>query len=230
MGRFVPPDGMIVVRKVLGDVVTPNRGTFLSLGLLGTLWTASGGFAAAIEALNIAYDAEETRPFWRTRPLAMILTLVIGLLLLVALATMIVGPHFGEWLANRMHLSQVWLWAWPYIHWMISVGFTVLAVEALYFLAPNVKQRFLATLPGALLSVGCWIGLSYLLGIYFRTFANFNKTYGTLGAGIALMVWLYWTGFAMLVGAELNAELAKRTEEGAIEQKGDPPASTKLVA
>jgi membrane protein len=231
MSRFIPPDGMVLVRKVIGDVVTPNRAAFLSLGLLGTLWTASGGFAAAIEALNIAYDAEETRPFWRTRPLAMILTLVIGLLLLIALATMIVGPHFGEWLASRIHLSQVWLWAWPYIHWTLSVSFTVLAVEALYFLAPSVKQRFLATLPGALLSVGFWIALSYLLGIYFRTFANFNKTYGTMGAGIALMVWLYWTGFAMLVGAELNAELAKRTKDGPIEQKkDDPPASMKLTA
>jgi membrane protein len=219
MGRFVPPEGMDVVRKVLAEAITPNRGTFLSIGFLGTLWTASGGFTAAIEALNIAYDVHETRPFWRTRLLAIILVLVIGLLLLVALSVMIVGPHFGQWLANRMHLSRVWLWVWPYVHWLISVGFTVLAVEALYFMGPNVKQRFRATLPGAVLSVGFWIGLSYLLGIYFRTFANFNKTYGTLGAGIALMVWLYWTGFAMLVGAELNAELAKRTREGAIEQK-----------
>ena len=231
MARFVPPEGMEIVRKVLSDAVTPSRGAFLSLGFLGTLWTASGGFAAAIEALNIAYDAEETRPFWKTRFLAMFLALVIGLLLLIALFIMILGPHFGQWLASQMHLSRVWLWVWPYIHWMISVGFTVLAVEALYFLGPNVKQRFLATLPGAILSVGFWIGFSFLLGIYFRTFANFNKTYGTLGAGIALMVWLYWTGFAMLVGAELNAELAKRTKEGAIEQKEeDPPAPIKLIA
>lgn len=231
MARFVPPEGMEIVRKVLSDAVTPNRGAFLSLGFLGTLWTASGGFAAAIEALNIAYDAEETRPFWKTRFLAMFLALVIGLLLLIALFIMILGPHFGQWLASQMHLSRVWLWVWPYIHWMISVGFTVLAVEALYFLGPNVKQRFLATLPGAILSVGFWIGFSFLLGIYFRTFANFNKTYGTLGAGIALMVWLYWTGFAMLVGAELNAEMAKRTKEGAIEQKEeDPPAPIKLIA
>ena len=231
MARFVPPEGMEIVRKVLSDAVTPNRGAFLSLGFLGTLWTASGGFAAAIEALNIAYDAEETRPFWKTRFLAMFLALVIGLLLLIALFIMILGPHFGQWLASQMHLSRVWLWVWPYIHWMISVGFTVLAVEALYFLGPNVKQRFLATLPGAILSVGFWIGFSFLLGIYFRTFANFNKTYGTLGAGIALMVWLYWTGFAMLVGAELNAEMAKRTKEGAIEQKEeDPPTPIKLIA
>ena len=231
MGRFVPPEGMEIVLKVLSDAVTPNRGTFLSVGFLGTLWTASGGFAAAIEALNIAYDAAETRPFWKTRFLAMVLALAIGLLLLIALFIMILGPHFGQWLASQMHLSRVWLWIWPYIHWMISVGFTILAVEALYFLGPNVKQRFLATLPGAILSVGFWIGLSFLLGIYFRTFANFNKTYGTLGAGIALLVWLYWTGFAMLVGAELNAELAKSTKEGAIEPKvEDPPAPIKLIA
>src|SRR5882757_11123980 len=90
MGRFIPQDGMVVVRKVLGDVVTPNRGTFLSLGLVGTLWTASGGFAAAIEALNIAYDVQETRPFWRTRPLAIGLTFAMGGLLLAALTIMIV--------------------------------------------------------------------------------------------------------------------------------------------
>jgi membrane protein len=176
MARFVPPDSMGLVRKVVSDVVTPNRGAFLSFGLLGTLWTASGGFSAAIEALNIAYDVEETRPFWKTRPLAVGLTFLIGLLLLIALGVMIVGPQFGEWLSYRAHLSWLWVWIWPYIHWTIAIGFTVLAVEALYFIAPNVKQRFWATLPGAILAVGCWIALSYLLGIYFRSFANFNKT------------------------------------------------------
>jgi membrane protein len=228
MTRFVPQDSMGLVRKVLADVVTPNRNAFLSVGLLGTLWTASGGFAAAIEALNIAYDAEETRPFWKTRPLAIGLTVLIGALLLIALGVMIVGPQFGQWISGRLHLSVLWQWLWPYIHWTVSVGFTVGAVEMLYFLAPNVKQRFFATLPGAIFAVGCWIGLSYLLGIYFRSFANFNKTYGTLGAAVALMVWLYWTGFAMLVGAELNAELAKKTRKGAIEQEPQPPVITKL--
>jgi membrane protein len=108
------------------------------------------------------------------------------------------------------------------------VSFAVLSVEALYFLAPNVKQRFWASLPGAILAVASWLALSYLLGIYFRQFANFNKTYGTLGAAVALMVWLYWTGFAMLVGAELNAELAKFSRKGKIPEKPEPPVITKL--
>jgi len=228
MSGFVPKDSIDLLRRVLATVVTPNRSTLLSFGIMGTLWTASGGFAAAIEALDIAYEVEEARPFWVTRPLAVALTLLVGVLLLIALAVMIVGPQFGTWVALRTNLSWLLAEAWPYIHWTVAVVFTVLAVESLYFLAPNVKQRFWATLPGAVLVVGCWIGLSYALGIYFRSFANFNKTYGTMGAVIALMVWLYWTSFFMLVGAELNCQLAKETRKGKIKQDEDPSGLTGL--
>ena len=228
MSGFVPQDTLELLRRVLATVVTPNRGTLLSFGILGTLWTASGGFSAAIEALDIAYEVEEARPFWVTRPLAVVLTLLVGALLLIALGVMIVGPEFGTWLAERAHLSWLLARAWPFIHWTVAVLFTVLAVEALYFLAPNVKQRFWATLPGAVLAVGSWIGLSYALGIYFRSFAHFNKTYGTMGAVIALMVWLYWTSFFMLVGAELNCQLAKETRKGKIKQDEDQSGLTGL--
>jgi len=228
MAGLLPPDTMGLVQRVLSDVTTPSRGTFLSLGVLGTLWTTSGGFSSAIEALNIAYGVQDDRPFWKTRPLAVGLAVVIGILILVALSVMIVGPRFGEWIANRVHLSRLFVLVWPYIHWSAAIGFSVLAVEILYFLAPNVKQRFRATLPGAILAVSCWIALSYLLGLYFRHFASFNKTYGTLGAAIALMTWLYWTGFALLVGAELNCEVAKISAQGRIEAKHEPSAITRI--
>jgi len=228
MGGFIPKDILKLVEKVLSSVVSPYRSTFLSFGILGTLWAASGGFSAMIEALNIAYEVEENRPFWKTRPLAVGLTVVIGLLLMIALAVMIAGPDFGGWLAGRLHLSWLFAALWPYIHWTIAVGFAVLSVEWLYFLAPNVKQRFWSTLPGAVLSVACWIGLSYGLGVYFRSFANFDKTYGTLGAAVALMVWLYWTGFTVLLGAELNCQLAKQSRQGKIPEKEEPETLTKL--
>jgi membrane protein len=228
MARLLPPDSMGLVRRVLSDVITPNRGTFLSLGIFGTLWASSGGFSAAIEALNIAYGVRDDRPFWKTRPLAMGLAIVIGVLMLVALSVMMVGPRFGEWLAGQVHLSHLFVLLWPYVHWSLAIAFTILAVEAMYFLAPNVKQRLRATLPGAILAVGCWIALSYVLGLYFRHFAHFNKTYGTLGAPIALMTWLYWTGFALLVGAELNCELAKISKQGQIEEKHEPPPITRI--
>ena len=228
MARFLPADAMGLVRRVVADVISPNRGTFLSLGILGTLWSASGGFAAMIEALNVAYEVKDDRPFWKTRPLAIGLAFLTGVLLLIALSVMVVGPRFGEWLAGKVHLSGFFVLLWPYLHWTIAIGFTILAVEALYFLAPNVKQRFRATLPGAVVAVGSWIGLSYLLGLYFRHFSSFNKTYGTLGAAIALMIWLYWTSFAVLVGAELNDELAKISESGKLPEKHEPPSITTI--
>jgi len=213
---------MRIVYSVLADVLSGHRRAWLSFGMLGTLWVASAAFDATIEALDIAYDVRESRPFWKTRPLALGLAGISGGLLLIALAVMIVGPRFGQWLASRINLSELFVLLWPSIHWIIAIGFTVLAVEAVYFLGPNVKQRFLATLPGAILSVTCWIGLSYLLGVYFRHFANYNRTYGTLGGFIALMTWFYWTSFALLVGAELNAELAKESRKGQLTPKELP--------
>jgi membrane protein len=226
----LPAEGMDLIRRVLGDVIRSDKGTFLSFGLLGTLWTVSGGFAAIIEALNIALDLKDDRPFWKTRPLAVGLAFIVGTLVLISLCVMVLGPRFGEWLAGRVHVSQGFVLLWPYLRWSMAVVFAVLAVEALYFLAPNVKMRFLATLPGAILAVGCWIGLSHLLGVYFRHFGNFNKTYGTLGAAIALMIWLYWTGFAILVGAELNAELAKISSQGKLQEKHAPAITTMDLA
>jgi membrane protein len=140
-------------------------------------------------------------------------------LFLTAFAVNLVGPRFGDWLAARLEVSAVFVAVWPFLRWSIAIGFAILAVEVLYFLAPNVKQRFVATLPGAILSVAAWNGLSFVLGIYFRHFANYNRTYGTLAGLIAFMVWLYWTSFALLVGAELNAELAKESAKGRVQPK-----------
>ncbi len=228
VGGVVPADSMKIIRYFVDHVIVPNRATLLSFGILGTMWSASGGFASAIEALDVAYEVEEGRPFWVTRPLAIGLTLLVGILFVIAFAVMIVGPEFGQRLAEHHKLSWMFASAWPYIHWVVSFSFTVLAVEFLYFIAPNVKQRFWNTLPGALLSVSCWVGLSYVLGIYFRSFAHFSKTYGALGAIVALMVWLYWNGFIMLLGAELNCELAKETREGRIQQDEDKSGLTQL--
>jgi membrane protein len=219
MGRLLPPDTMKLVYSVLGDVLASHRGTWLSFGMLGLVWTASAAFDSLIEALDIAYDVTDDRPFWKTRLLAIALAAIIGSLLLASLGVMVVGPRFGEWLARRVELSAVFVAAWPVLRWILAICFTILAVEVLYYLAPNVKQRFGATLPGAVLSVLVWNGFSFLLGYYFRHWANLNRTYGTLGGFIAFMTWLYWTSFVLLVGAELNAELAKESRKGCVPPK-----------
>jgi membrane protein len=218
----VPPEGMGLVRAIVSNVITPRQGTLLSVGVLGGLWTVSSGFAALIEALDVAYDVPETRSWWQQRVLAMGVAVVVGLLTVVALAVMLVGPRFGDWLIGMGFGLQFGI-AWPVIRWAVAIGFTVLAVELMYFLLPNVKQSFKQSLPGAFVAVGAWIGLSFGLGVYFQHFANFNKTYGTLGAGIALMVWLYWSGFAILLGGEINSEAIQVTNQGKLALKKPPP-------
>ena len=209
LGKVMPPDSMAVVRKTLEGVFIPNRAGLLSFGMLFTLWSTSGGFSAIIEGLNVAYDVPETRPIWKTRLLALELTFIVGVLMVVALAVLIVGPEFGSWVARHTGTTVLFAWVWPHLRWFVAVGFTVLAVELLYFLAPNVKQRFWATLPGAIFSVGAWIVASLGLGIYLREFPNYNKTYGSMGAVIALMLWFYLSGIVLLVGAEFNAEYTR---------------------
>lgn len=216
--RLVPAQAVPVVQAVLLDVLNANRKAWFSFGTIGTIWIASSAFDAMIEALDVCYHVKEVRPYWKTRLLAVGLAAATGALLLSGLAVIIVGPHFGAWLALRMNLPHFAL-LWPVFRWVVAVTVALIAVELIYFLAPNVKQRFLATLPGAILAVSCWIGLSYLLGFYFRHFANFSKTYGTLGGFIAFMTWFYYNSFVLLVGAELNAELAKESAQGSIQQR-----------
>ena len=228
--QILPPQAMQVLQPVITDVLSSHRWTWLSFGMVGVVWTTSAAFDALIEALDIAYDAADDRPFWKTRLLAIGLSGLTAVLLLSALAVILVGPRFGGWLAGQFALSGIFADVWPFLRWIVSICFTVLAVEVVYYLAPNVKQRFAATLPGAILSVAVWIGLSHLLGVYFRHFANYNRTYGTLGGVIALMVWLYWTSFALLVGAELNAELAKASAKGPVQSKAAQVPNASLAS
>jgi membrane protein len=209
MARFVPPDAMGMVQRVVQGILWPPRSGLLSFGFVASIWAGTGGFAAAIEALNVAYGVDETRPYWKTRSLAIGLTLVCGSLVVVALALSLLGPRFGEVLAEHRFVGPAFAMVWPYIRWLILFIAIVLAVEVLYFWAPNVKQQFWSTLPGAIVGVLGWVGASYALGVYISRFSNYDATYGTLGGVIALMLWLYFSFLAILIGAEVNSELLR---------------------
>jgi membrane protein len=207
--RFVPSEAMGLVRRILQSVLTPNRGGLLSIGLIGTLWAASGGFSAMIDALDIAYDARSSRPMLKQRLLALGLTFMTGGLMAIAMLLTIVGDRAGHFLSNVLHLSYVFELGWPYLRWGIIGLCIVLSMELLYFFGPNVKQRFKHTLPGALIGTVLWVLISAAVNVYVSNFAHYNKTYGTIGAVVALMFWLYVSSIAILVGAELNTELLK---------------------
>jgi membrane protein len=230
LARVVPPESMGLIRRIVADVITPSRGALLSFGLVGTIWTCSSGFAAMIEALNVAYDVPETRPWWKTRLLAIELIFIIGTLVTLAFTSMILGPRFGEFLANQLGVAPVFAMLWPVLRYVLAITFIVIAVDALYFLAPNLKQRFFQILPGAVLAVVGWILLSDGLSIYLHKFAHLNKTYGVLGGGIAFLIWLYWSGFLILLGAELNSEIIQVRGDGTLPLKQPPPEKVKPVA
>ena len=209
MGRVTPPGAMPIVYSVLKDILSKNQTAWLSFGMAGTIWLVSAAFDQLIDSLDTAYDIPNHRPFWKTRLLAVALAAITGVLLTCAIVAMIIGPVAGGWIAGKLYVSGLFLSLWPFLHWIIAVSFSVFAVELIYFIAPNAKQSFLTNLPGAMFSVAGWIGLSYLLGIYFRHFQGYNRTYGTLGGLMALMTWLYWAYFILLAGGEFNSELAK---------------------
>jgi membrane protein len=209
IARVVPAASMGPLRNLMKDTILSTHSRLLTFGILFTVWSASSGFTALIDALNTAYDVTETRRYWKTRSLAIGLTFSVGCLLIIALSLLLVGPSLSLRLTEAFGMGSLW----PYVRWMVAIGCTVLAVELLYFVAPNVKQKFVSTLPGALIAVGGWIGLSYLLGIYFQDFSAYSKGYGNLGVALAFSIWLYWTGFVVLIGAQFNAELLQEAGE-----------------
>jgi membrane protein len=162
-----------------------------------------------IDALDIAYDARQSRPMLKQRLLALGLTFMTGGLMALAMVLTLVGNRAGAFLSNQLHLSFVFERSWGLIRWGIIVACIVLSMELLYFFGPNVKQRFKHSLPGAIVGTILWILISLAVNIYISNFANYNKTYGTIGAVIALMFWLYVSSIAILIGAELNSELLK---------------------
>ena len=219
MARFLPADGMGLVRAVLRDVITPHGGSILSVGIVLTIWAASGGVAALMEAVNVAYNLPDQRSFVRKRLLAIGLMFAVGALAVSALALMVVGPGFGRWLAGKAGLGGVFVALWPYLRWGLSLACAVLSIELIYVWAPSARRPFRTTLPGAVIALVTWVLLSSGLGLYLRNFGKLNKTYGTLAAAVALMLWLYWTAFAILVGAQFNAETMQEQEAGPAEEE-----------
>lgn len=209
MSRFVPAPAMGTVREILASVLTPPATGWISFGLVVTIWSASSGFAALIEGMNVAYDVSETRPYWKVRLLALGLVLAAGGPIIVGLAVSLMGPRFGQVLEEHRRAGPLFAAAWPTIHWVVIIAAIVIAVELLYYLAPNVKQRFICAFPGAVLAITTWVMASYGLGIYMREFADYSKTYGAIGGVVALMLWFYISATVLLIGAEVNAELLK---------------------
>jgi membrane protein len=219
LATAMPESAFELVRSVLHDLTEGAGGGKLSLGLLFALWTASLGLDAVIKGLNVAYGIREFRPWWKRRLLAMGLTFMLSILILTALVLVLIGREAGDLVASQLHLGPAFRRAWPFMQWSAVVAFVMLGCSLVYLVAPNVKQRsWQAILPGALIAVTVWIAASLGFKTYLTYFDSYATTYGSIGAVIVLLMWLYFGGLAILVGGEVNSEIRKAAAEaGSVE-------------
>ncbi len=209
----LPPMAMEQINPVI-DQLQEQKAGLLSFGIVVALWTASVGFRSLMNAMNRAYDVEEGRPSWKLILLSLAYTVGIAVLLLLSAGLMIVGPQVMEWLASQVGLKDVVVLLWTWLRWPVIVLMLMLVVALLYYVAPDVKQEFRFITPGSVLAVLVWILASIAFGIYVQNFADYNATYGSIGAIIVLLLYLYISSAVLLFGAELNAVIEHASVEG----------------
>jgi membrane protein len=195
---------------ISGKAEAPGLFTF---GILFTIWAASGAFAALINALNRAYDVQETRPFWKVRSIAILMTLGLSVLILIGVLLLVLGPQIGEAIANVFGLERTFLVVWEVARWPVALFFMMFTVALLYYFAPDVDQPFRWITPGGLIGVVLWVLASVGFNFYVSNFGSYNKTYGSIGAVIVLLLYLYISSLTILFGATLNATLVRMKEE-----------------
>jgi membrane protein len=198
------------------ESIASNRGTAglgLVLGLAAALWSASSYIGAFIRASNVIYETPEGRPFWKLRPLQIVVTLgMIVLLALLALGLVLTGPIVNA-IARPIGISHTAVTIWNIAKWPVMAAIFVFMVNLLYYVSPNVKVRgFRWVTPGSLVAIVVWVIASALFALYVANFGSYDKTYGTLGGVVVLLVWLWITNMAILFGHQLNAERERTTE------------------
>ena len=195
------------------------------LGLLVALWSASGYIGAFMRASNVIYETEEGRPFWKLRPLQLAVTLVMVVAMaLLALGLVLTGP-IVEAVAGPVRLGQTAVDVWDIAKWPVMVAIFVLMVDLLYYASPNAKLRgFRWVTPGCLVAMAAWAVVSAAFAFYVANFGSYDKTYGTLGGLVALLVWLWISNLAILFGHQLNAERERSAEI----EEGTPQAEREI--
>jgi membrane protein len=214
LAEMLPGDALRLVQDNVREIVTSQRGGLLSFGILAALWTSSSAITAIVDGLNRAYDVQEGRPYWKVRLIAIVLTVGLSLFIIVSLVLLTFGPQIGGWIADQVGLGSVFQIAWNLLRWPVIVGLIVLAMALVYYVAPDVEQRWQWITPGSLVAVVGWLLASLGFSFYVNNFASYNATYGSIGAVIVLLTWMYVSGFFVLLGGEINAEIEHAASNG----------------
>lgn len=217
--RVMPPDAFTLLQKTLKEIARNSTGLKLAFGLALALWSGSGGMMSIMDALNRCYHISDSRAYWKQKLLSIGLTIAISLLTVAALIIVLYGGTIAQFVGNHTGLSDITVWLWRVVQWPIAFLFVVYAFALMYYWGPDADQEWKWITPGSLIGVVTWLGASILFRVYLHYFNSYSKTYGSLGAVIVLLLWLYITGLAILVGGEINSEI-----ENAAAERGHPEA------
>ncbi len=214
LSQVMPASAFDLIDKTMLEVSNSSGAGKLSFGLLATLWASASGVGAMMESLNNAYDATETRPWWKKRLIALALTIALSILIIGAVVVIFGGSKIAEHLGATYGFSDAFVITWKILQWPIALAFMLLAFALIYYFAPDLRDQDWKWLtPGSAIGVALWLLVSFAFKGYLHFFNSYSKTYGSLGAVIVLMLWLYLTGAAVLVGGEINAEIENAAAE-----------------
>src|SRR5688500_5609179 len=214
LARVAPPEALKIIQDQITEISNSGQGGILTFAFLLTIWSSSGAMVSIISTLNAAYDITEGRPFWKVRLVAIGLTIGMAFFILVSIALVLVGPTAGEHLANTLGMGPAFKWTWWILQWPVVLLLVATGIGLVYYFAPDAEQDWVWITPGSVVATLLWVAVSIGLKLYIAYFGNYNETYGTLAGFIVLLTWFYLSGLAILIGAELNAEIEHASPYG----------------
>ncbi len=218
--RLLPGDAASLIKKTLAQVVRGASGGLVSVGALVALVGASSGMLSIMKALNAAYGITDHRTWWRKRLIAIALTLVFSLFTLTALLLMVFGGRLGEAIGDFVGLGPLFTLVWKLLQLPVVILLLLTGLTLVYYLAPAADRVWSWITPGSAFAVVSWLLMSLGLRFYVGYFDYYNATYGSIGGLILLMLWLYWSGVALLLGAEIDSTIEQADAERAAQSEG----------
>jgi membrane protein len=216
---FLPPTAFQLFRRVATELAAHAGHGKLTFGLVSALWVISSGISSMISFLNSVHGLSEARPWFKVRAIALGLSILISILLLTALFMVLVGSHFVGWWGTRLGLHPMVVILWKGIQWPTAILFVGISCSLIYYCGPNLKERrrWHWFTPGAAFGGCLWLMVSFGFRMYLHFFDSYSASYGSLGAVMILLAWLYVTALACLIGAVINAEIERAGRRGGLE-------------
>ena len=214
LARVAPGEVLSLIQEQIVKIAQDKDGGLLTLGMIGTIWSTSAGMTAIIDTLNQAYDIHEGRPWWKVRLLAIGLTVALAVFIVGSTVLVVAGPAIADRVADWLHLGTAFAWTWTVVQWPLVFGIVTLGIAIIYYYAPDAEQDWTWITPGSVLATLLWLLISLGFRFYVANFGAYTESYGAIGGVIVVMLWFYLSGLAILIGAELNAEIEHASPYG----------------